>query len=1149
MQPVISSEEYVQKDYFLETLSQLGLSEAEAGRYGLSVDAKGNILQTARHFDGRPVRYLPKYNRRKYKRLQARKTGTNIDPEEVCFISYQVKRHHPSVLARSAGTKQSFAPAPGKSLPRYLMPAGEPTRVLPTPSAIEAYCAGRRGGTVFFIEGYKKAIALDRLGFESVAFLGITHYKLDAETRAYLKTRRPEQVVIAYDADALQHKSKNGKPRSRRVEDFRNSAARFAQQFFELVEAEELETKLYFQMVHPDAPEKGVDDLVYATGDRAGIAGELAALDASSSGDDVRSYFSRRRGDAAIDFPPTSCAGKSLLDRASDITHDQIDQNNTAQRGQVPACRAGRAAIDIKNKIPRAQYFVTFRLYKTTYERRLSEFFGLNLYRSFWKRFQRDIGEQPFVYKGAKYRAAHFGNLFHNHKQHFELLTDPFRIEIPRISMQIQRFLGELREPLAGLLDTHERVALQAPTGAGKTTFFLNYARRTGTKMVITVPTVLLAQQLERNYQRHCAALYGRIDYQKKERALNANIVVCTYDTLHHVDDLATRILVVDEAHNLVNQCGEVRYRYRPFRVETLRCITELFDKAKKLVAISGTMPELLCKAFDMTLVEVTRSKNNLARIYQIESEGTRGNYLTATLLSHLGKIDFSNDRIHFVYYNHTDELTYVRDYLVEKGILQKEEIEIITRYHYNCGEHRIFHEIAQSSEIKTKVKLVLCTCLIAEGVNINNTNIGRIYTVGIRCPDSFRQFIARFRKMAVLDVFCIQPRERDLAPDFFLPAGIELAEAIERGELQARHLERRREACYEDLDADELPYADQIADAFHYEYTSEIFREIYFRDGRPIVDRLRILAGIRDRMLASANNCYFYSQLNRYPNIKIYAAEDYYVEDSIKDEVQASRKEQQANREGIEANLRGQLLADPATLVKAFYLYYQRAGNRLGTGFLKRLAAGLLEEADETEAKKLLSERKEQFQKKWYRKIIRTFVRLHFIDCPPDVIAEELERPTKEFEERWQAFITWAELRLYENKRRRKLLRAVHREDIRAKYFIQKHLLKAGPQITVRELRSMIQTIFNRRSYSRDLSVEVVEQVALVNDAQAERLLRALFRVRNYGHGARGGASRQRRFEILEKWDDGNVPFLADSGAWMRRNWLKIIDLCALGG
>ena len=1102
-----TSPTYEITQYYLDTLTELGLSEKEAGRYGFSVDQQGNVLQTARHFDGQLVRYLPKKNQRKFRRLQARKTGTNIDAEEACFVPYQVKRHHPAVLARSVDsadtkridtkkplprylevdTKQSFAPT-AKSLPRYLMPGGQPTRVLPTPSAIEAFTSSQQGGSVFFIEGYKKAVALDCLGFEAVAFLGITHYKLDAETRTYLKARRPERVVISYDADALLHKSKSGKLRSRRVEDFRNSAARFAVQFFEFVEGEGLETQLYFHMVRPlgsslgtrpgglssslgtRTVSKGVDDLIYETGDRTAIAAELTALDEDG------------------------------------------------------------------------HYFLGFRMYKTSYEQRLNKFFGLNLYRSFWKRFRNDIGEQPFIYKGAQYKAAHFGNLFNNHKQHFDLLTDPFRIGIPRISFKIQRYLGELEGTLTELLDRQERVAIQAPTGAGKTTFFLNYAKKTKTKIVITVPTVLLAKQLERSNRKHCAALYGRVDYQKKEKALNARIVVCTYDTLHHVDDLNTRMLVVDEAHNLVNQCGEVRYRYRPFRVKTLRSMTELFDKARKLVAISGTMPELLCKAFDFTLVEVERTKNNLARIYQIEAEGTRSNALTATLLSHLGKIDFSEDRIHFVYYNNTEELEYLRDYLVKKGLLHKEEIELITRYHYNCGESRIFHEIAQSAEITTKVKLVLCTCLIAEGVNINNTNIGRIYTVGIRCSDSFRQFIARFRKMAIIDVFSIQARERDLGTDFFLPASIELAESIERGELQVNHLLRRREAHYQELDAEELPFAGQIEDTFHYDYTSEFFREIYFRDGKPRVDRLRILAGIRDRMLASTNNCYFYSQLSRYPNIKIYAAEDYHVEDSIKDEVKASKKEMKANREAIESNLRTQILADSANLVKAFYLYYQRAGNRHGTQFLQRLASELLEEADETEAKKLLSENKELFQKKWYRKIIRTYIRLHFIGCPPDVIATELERSPKEFEERWRAFMTWGELGVYENKRRRKLLRTVHKEDIRAKYFIQKYLLNAGPQITLRELRSKVQTVFNRRSYSQDLSMEVVDQVAVVSEAQAERLLKSLFRVEEMS------VTRNKKIEILEKWDSANVPFVESSEVWLKRNWLKIIDLCSVG-
>ena len=40
------------------------------------------------------------------------------------------------------------------------------------------------------------------------------------------------------------------------------------------------------------------------------------------------------------------------------------------------------------------------------------------------------------------------------------------------------------------------------------------------------------------------------------------------------------------------------------------------------------------------------------------------------------------------------------------------------------------------------------------KNININNSNIGNVYTIGIRCIDSFRQYVARFRKMEKVMVY-----------------------------------------------------------------------------------------------------------------------------------------------------------------------------------------------------------------------------------------------------------------------------------------------------------------------------------------------------------------------------------------------------------
>ena len=228
------------KKYFLQRIKKLGLTENEANQNGLFPDEKGNILQQVRTFNNEPRQYIPN---RDFKRLQqAQKLRSTFAPLHRLQYHF-IKRLHPDYLRKNP------------QLPKYLNPKGQPAFPIPTRRAIANFKTFKIGGTIIFTEGYFKCVAMDLHGLESCAFTGITQYQIKSDVREYLLRRKPDRLVMLYDADALLIKEpkKNTHHSSRRLEDFCSSATRFSAQFFDLRNEHSLPTQLVFAMVNPQA--------------------------------------------------------------------------------------------------------------------------------------------------------------------------------------------------------------------------------------------------------------------------------------------------------------------------------------------------------------------------------------------------------------------------------------------------------------------------------------------------------------------------------------------------------------------------------------------------------------------------------------------------------------------------------------------------------------------------------------------------------------------------------------------------------------------------------------------------------------------------------------------------------------------------------
>ena len=1039
------------KAYFSERTKALNLSPRQArDTYGIKPAPCGGILQEVKDFDGIRRTYLPERNRRRYDQARARRSDFVLH-EAAYFEPYTVKRLHPEALRNNP------------NLPKYLHPKGAPAHPMPGPNAIKAHRQEITGGTVFFIEGYFKAVALDRHGIEVTAFSGISTYRIKEDVLAYLAKRKPDRVVILYDGDATAIKApKDGAPWSdRRPRDFVASAAGFARQFFALQEQINPEALLYFAMVKPQSQHKGFDDLLQHT------------------------------------------TPEEVLEELEELPKD-------------------------------GQHVQALRLHRTTYLAKLRKFFNLDTYRHFYEAHRAEIGTAPFRFEKRTYQTAGIGNLLHNSTPQYTLQDDPYKADQGGHRLAVKKYLEEITPELDRLLKEEARLAIEAPTGSGKTTFFASLPKRTGQRVVVAVPTVNLAKQ-QAGKVRGAVPLHGRGNPTKSNKAAEAQLVFCTYDTLHQLPDVHRRIVVIDEAHNLVNQFGQVADTYNPFRADTLRKVLELASQGKKAVFLSGTMPPLLAQALGATLVQVTRQDSNKVQVHVLEADGVAPDKLTAATLAELQRIDYTADRLHFVFMNNTEQLEAIRAHLVKAGHLEASQVEVITRRTVNQGNRRGFNSIIQKEELPGGIKLVLSTCLISEGVNINNRNIGRVLYTGNRCADTFRQYVARFRNVPTLDVWAILPRENNLRERFLKSDVAKMLNRCQRtAALQVQFAEEELAEVRAGMAPEELEHLAEI-EAEKGTYQSLLFNLIYIgQDNTPRPDVLRILAIVREEKLRGINNAYFLQEITAAPNIELYshgaANVGEHTTEAVKDATAARIEAQRAFlAETLEA-----LPGNGPTLARALHLYYQDTGNRKSRAELEELAEEVLAEASEIEGRTYLNQHREQLEDKGARRAIRDYCKMRFAEMTAEEITAELDNYNRQrIGQMWRQLQHLATRHRYERKRERPTMHHLHSLEAKALGLIEKHLAKAaeadtGEGLTAEEITTAIMAPLRRGRYDNILNEIVTDRAAEISAQKAVIIAKTLFEVKEDGTGRNVRYHLRESFFLGQKKDkktSENVP------------------------
>lgn len=918
------------KEYYLQRLSELGISEAKAPYYGIEYDrSNGDLLINVFHYDGQPVEFVPVHRKERLKALRKQKTSRETH-EQSYYAPFFRRRIHPSRVSNDG--------------PKYISPKSVRPPSFPMPAVRAAYAAGIKGGVLAITEGELKGISLDLVGIETVAFGGIGMYDLDDPLKTCINRRRHSVILVGYDADApdISTDKSDGLFTSKRAQDFYNSAVKFTEQLFDYLDFIGHDAKVYWWTPNPETGKKGVDDLLGSLADPLAAAHDLAM----------------------------------------------------AKDGDLWKIK---------------------RMFPTTCSDRLKEYHALGSASEFHNFHRKEIGSEPFKFRGLTYQVKH-GTM--------TMTSDPFAFGVnDNTPVRVKKYLGDQAPLIDNLIDANRVLAIAAPTGSGKTTFLVDYAKRYGLKMVLATHTVNLCKQLAKEHSLY--AVHGKNTIGRAADAAAAQIVVATYETVAHLPDLPQRFLVIDEAQNLVNHYGAPD---APFRADTVTRLMWQMSHARKTVLLSGTMPMGVVKAFDLPLLTIEQAQPKKIRVHQLTAKNSAPKAVTAALISQLLEdISSRPGKVHFALYNSTKQVNTVRKYLIDGGYLKNAEIQAITRQNVNAGEVEGMNDIISKERVRDGVKIVLSTSIIAEGVNIKNVNLGRVYAVGCKCVDTIRQYVARFRDVGIVDLFLILPPEKEPGYRFELGSGGVTEAYLHRHRLAEQSARRATLLCKGEAWGGErkpVSYPDIMIDP-----ESECF----------LVDRLSILAGIRDQQISAAPASYIIGRLLDAPGFELYTDIQAPLREGIEGDLKATEAAIKSQCVAALSVLQNELKLNTSLVIASLICHYQQSGNRRAVSKLKRLA-GVSAEAPASDVQIWLTNHGHLLRRySDLRELIRRAAQLVFAGVPNPASWLLVSRSC--WAKEWKRTKVFYEIRALEKRKRGQKIPAAKALDIRARQFAQKRI------------------------------------------------------------------------------------------------------------
>jgi superfamily II DNA or RNA helicase/uncharacterized protein YnzC (UPF0291/DUF896 family) len=295
-------------------------------------------------------------------------------------------------------------------------------------------------------------------------------------------------------------------------------------------------------------------------------------------------------------------------------------------------------------------------------------------------------------------------------------------------------YIGEKSSEIERILLDEYNYNLIAATGAGKNHALINKAKELNLLTILLSPYESTVVQISKKYK--VPAIWGEVTMEEAKIALESNhTVVATYDSFVKLKyllgetGLSNYTLIVDEYHNFITQLS--------FRSKAITEVVRHLSYFRKVITITGTPEGIIANDY-RTVIFKREKEPELIKNYKIIEYQDHGvEKLTEHALNNRG------DGITVIFKNNIDTLHEIKNALVRHG-LKEDEIGVLSSKN---KDDDAFTEITVHEAISSKIRYLLTTSVISDGVNILNDNISSVYLLDLSDMIQLRQFMARFRR------------------------------------------------------------------------------------------------------------------------------------------------------------------------------------------------------------------------------------------------------------------------------------------------------------------------------------------------------------------------------------------------------------------
>jgi hypothetical protein len=824
-------------------------------------------------------------------------------------------------------------------------------------------------------ESFNDAAALSKQGIGAFSVSGIGNFpKISNEIKEYINRVNPNKIILLYDSDSTQIKKNDNSDVINLDRGFRESI--------------DISLKRYYV------------------------------------------YLDKNNIDCKVEARILNTSKKDVIDNLKEVIANGLQPDHFLKK--------------VLSKDPDLKYCDIIKATKTTIDDQLDKIFGSN-YKEAYKKHYKEIRDKKFRFKGAIYKPELISN--HNEDLFTQLQkgikSEPeyfFKVDTKHLENEelntkkenylINKFISEKLGEIKAKIEANDILFWKTPTGSGKTSTITGFKDPVTGKqnkgliqspefknkrIVIAVPKVQLAQQIS-NDTGIPAIFEGSNPFRRKN---NIKAVICTYDSLHKVP-FNPDIVILDEAHNLIKAVN--------YRSEALNLALDYCMNAKKVIFLSATMPDLLYNIAkelkpdaNICWMEFKRLQSNKISYHFVEASAKEDGKIAQAirLIKKINK-EKQGAGVISIYWNDTKAGEKLKQALKFEGI-SKEGIVLINKKHLNDSEatKQALNEIKHKSEIQTP-EILIHTCLIDEGININNQNIKAAILIDNKDPDAAIQATNRYRKQINLDVYDIRQKERDVKGNFLLNAVEEFNRKVLIGKLNLSNFNKHYKQFREDQEADDLHFVDDyfLLDSSVYGLNYPYLKKT---NSGANINYLEIAHEENKRIQDSANNAYYLTEVLKSGNFHF---KGYCNLDDVEEIKPLTDCIDESEKEVIE-NLKNDLNFKFNDVIAALFWHYKQNRNTSYKNTIKFYLPDLAKELEGMELEpEYYKNNKILFKTaKYYNRFIRDWIFLNWMQYSTDRILQIFEENQNNISALKSNWIIWNAAKVYSDRNTRKLL------------------------------------------------------------------------------------------------------------------------------